>query len=99
MAWRRSLPAQPLPSGVGSTPTSRARCFSLFLDVLAARLLSLMLLIFSALTLAPGMVAAPHDQGTWASNADNLAAVAAAWILADWLAQRRKAVRTTVVPA
>jgi hypothetical protein len=54
-------------------------------DVLAAKLLALMLLIFSALVLAPMIVAAPHAQGAWAANAYNLTAVGAAWILAEYL--------------
>jgi uncharacterized membrane protein YphA (DoxX/SURF4 family) len=60
------------------------------LDVLAARLLALMLLIFSALILAPMIFALPHNHIAWGGNAYNLAAVGAAWILADWLATRRE---------
>ncbi len=60
-----------------------------FLDLLAARLLTLMMLIFSALALAPLIVAYPHSHIAWGSNAYNLAVVGAAWILADWLAGRR----------
>jgi hypothetical protein len=45
----------------------------------------LMLLVFSALVLAPMIAAAPHAQGAWAANAYNLTAVAAAWILAEYL--------------
>jgi uncharacterized membrane protein len=59
------------------------------LDVLAARLLALMLLIFSALALAPLIVAYPRDHDSWGANAYNLAAVAAVWIFAESLAQRR----------
>jgi hypothetical protein len=58
------------------------------LDVLAARLLALMLLIFSALVLAPMIFAHPHNHIAWGGNAYNLAAVGAAWIVADWLATR-----------
>jgi hypothetical protein len=60
------------------------------LDVLAARLLALMLLVFSALTLAPLVFANPHDQVAWGANAYNLAAVGSAWILASWLAHRQR---------
>ena len=45
------------------------------LDVLAARLLALMLLVFSVLVLAPGPLASPHNHVVWGSNAYNLAAV------------------------
>jgi hypothetical protein len=61
------------------------------LDVLAVRLLALMLLIFSALVLAPMMFAFPHNHIAWGGNAYNLAAVGAAWIFADWRATRRQA--------
>jgi uncharacterized membrane protein len=62
------------------------------LDVIAARLLALMLLVFSALALAPKVFAFPYDHASWGTNAYNLAAVGAAWIVAEWLASlRRKA--------
>ncbi len=56
------------------------------LDVLAARLLGLMLLVFSALALAPLILSHPHAHGAWGANAYNLTAVGAAWIVAEWLA-------------
>jgi hypothetical protein len=58
------------------------------LDVLAARLLGTMLLVFSALALLPLIFASPRDHVAWGGNAYNLAAVGAAWIIADWLASR-----------
>lgn len=58
------------------------------LDVLAARLLGLMLLVFSALTLAPKIFVFPHRHDVWGGNAYNLAAVGAAWIFADSIAKR-----------
>jgi uncharacterized membrane protein len=58
---------------------------SRILDVLAARLLALMLLVFSALMLAPKVFASPHDHIVWGSNAYNLAAVGATWIFAEFL--------------
>jgi uncharacterized membrane protein YphA (DoxX/SURF4 family) len=61
------------------------------LDVLAARLLALMLLIFSALALAPLIFAYPRDHVAWGSNAYNLAAVGAAWIFAESIASRHAA--------
>lgn len=60
------------------------------LDVLAARLLTLMLLIFSALALLPLIFAYPHHETAWGGNAYNLVAVGAAWVLADWLSSRRR---------
>jgi hypothetical protein len=59
------------------------------LDVLGARLLSLMLLVFSALALAPNVFASPHRHVPWGANAYNLAAVGAVWILADSIANNR----------
>jgi uncharacterized membrane protein YphA (DoxX/SURF4 family) len=62
------------------------------LDVLAARMLGLMLLVFSALALAPLVLESPRDHGSWGANAYNLTAVGAAWILAEWLGNRRQMV-------
>jgi hypothetical protein len=59
------------------------------LDVLAARLLGLMLLVFSVLVLTPPIFASPHEHVPWGANAYNLTAVGAAWIVAGWLAQRK----------
>jgi len=61
---------------------------SRILDV-AARLLALMLFVFSAVTLVPMIFALPHRHDVWGGNAYNLAAVAAAWILADSIASRQ----------
>jgi hypothetical protein len=58
------------------------------LDVLAARMLALMLLLFSAVSLIPRVVAAPHQHVPWGSNAYNLAAVGSVWIYAEFIAQR-----------
>ena len=59
------------------------------LDSLAAWLLGAMLLVFSALALAPLIVAAPHDHTSWGGNAYNLTAIGGAWIMAAWLDDRR----------
>lgn len=61
-------------------------------DVLAARLLGLMLLVFSALALAPLIFSFPHAHGSWGANAYNLTAIGAAWIVAEWLAMRQRPV-------
>lgn len=60
------------------------------LDVLAAELLGAMLLVFSALALAPLLFSSPHDHGAWGANAYNLTAVGAAWIMAEWLAAHKR---------
>jgi uncharacterized membrane protein YphA (DoxX/SURF4 family) len=57
-------------------------------DVLAARLLALMFLVFSAVALPPFIFADPKDHAAWGGNAYNLAAVGAAWILAESIASR-----------
>jgi uncharacterized membrane protein len=59
------------------------------LDVLAARLLATMFFVFSVLALAPLIFKYPNAEGSWGTNAYNLAAVASAWIFAEWLAARR----------
>lgn len=56
------------------------------LDILAARLLGIMLLVFSALSLVPLIFASPHNHVAWGGNAYNLTAVGAAWIIAERLA-------------
>lgn len=58
------------------------------LDALAGRLLALMLLVFSAVTLVPAIFVFPHRHDVWGGNAYNLAAVGAAWIFADSTATR-----------
>ncbi|HZV77151.1 MAG TPA: hypothetical protein VFF63_05305 [Candidatus Babeliales bacterium] len=60
------------------------------LGVLAARLLTLMFLVFAALVLPRYIFQYPHNEIPWGSNAYNLAAVGATWVLADWLAGRRR---------
>lgn len=62
-------------------------------DVLAARLLGLMLLVFSALALVPLIFTSPRDHASWGANAYNLTAVGAAWIVADWLAGRQQLIQ------
>lgn len=57
-------------------------------DVLASRLLGLMFLAFNLVALPPFILAYPKRHAAWGGNAYNLAAVAAAWILADSIATR-----------
>ena len=58
------------------------------LDVLAARLLALMFLLFSILVLTPNAIGSPREHTIWGGDAYNLAAVGATLIFADWLATR-----------
>jgi uncharacterized membrane protein len=57
-------------------------------DVLAARLLALMLLLFEGLVEAPPIFARLHDQPTWGAAVYNLTAIGACWIFAEFLASR-----------
>lgn len=57
-------------------------------DVTAAKLLALMLLVFSAVTLVPGLIAFPHEEGNWGGNFYEIVAAASAWIVAESLARR-----------
>jgi hypothetical protein len=56
------------------------------LDVLAARLLALMFFVFNAVALPRFILADSRDHAAWGGSAYNLAAVGAAWILADSIA-------------
>ncbi len=58
-------------------------------DVLAASLLGLMLLVFSAAVLTPGIFANPHSHVAWGGDAYNLTAVGAAWMFASCLTDQR----------
>lgn len=57
------------------------------LDLLAARLLTLMFLVFAVVVLPRYIFQFPHSEIPWGSNAYNLGAVGAAWVFADWLAR------------
>lgn len=61
-----------------------------FAGIAAARLLALMLFVFSVLALAPLIVKYPHGQIAWGANAYNLTAVAAVWLFAQYLANDRR---------
>lgn len=60
------------------------------LDVVAARLLALMLLVFSGLALAPLIFLYPHNQAAWGTNVYNLVAVASVWIFASSIAHPQR---------
>jgi hypothetical protein len=69
------------------------------LDVLAARLLSVMWLVISAVTLVPNLIAGPQYQANWGGNAYNILVAASAWILGDWLAtKRQRSIERATVP-
>jgi uncharacterized membrane protein YphA (DoxX/SURF4 family) len=56
------------------------------MDVIASRLLTLMILLFGVLIWFPALFAAPHTRVVWFGNAINLTIVGAAWIAADVIA-------------
>ena len=65
-------------------------------DVLAARLLALMLLLFEFLVEIPPIFIRSHNQATWGAAVYNLAAIGACWIFAEFLG---RADRESVSPA
>ena len=57
--------------------------------LLASRLLTLMLIGFALLVWLPTLFADAHKLFSWAGNAQNLAITGAAWVVADFLTNRR----------
>jgi hypothetical protein len=51
--------------------------------LLAARLLTIMLLIFGLLVWIPSLLSAPHSHTNWSETAETFAIAGTAWILAD----------------
>ncbi|MGA7754398.1 MAG: hypothetical protein WCB05_16300 [Candidatus Sulfotelmatobacter sp.] len=60
-------------------------------NLLASRLLTVMLIGFGLLVWLPAPFADPHALFNWAGNVQNLAITGAAWIVADFLSQNRSA--------
>ncbi len=58
------------------------------MDVLAARLLALMLLLFEGLVEIPPIFVRSHNQATWGAAVYNIAAIGACWIFAEFVASR-----------
>lgn len=58
------------------------------MDVLAARLLALMLFLFEGFVEIPPIFIRPHNQAAWGAAVYNLAAIGACWIFAEFLAIR-----------
>jgi uncharacterized membrane protein len=59
-------------------------------DVLAARLLMLMLFLFEAMVEIPPVLVKPHNQVTWGGAVYNLAAIGACWIFVESVANRHQ---------
>ncbi len=60
------------------------------LALLAARLLTLMFLVFQALVWLPQLFQHPHEPAAWGGNGVNLALVGAAWIIAELVETQTK---------
>jgi hypothetical protein len=58
------------------------------MDVLAARLLALMLLLFEGFVEIPPIFIRLHNEATWGAAVYNLAAIGACWIFAEFLTSR-----------
>jgi uncharacterized membrane protein len=66
-------------------------------DVLAARLLALMLLVFEATVEIPPVFVQPHNQVAWGGAVYNLTAIGACWIFAEFVASRSHADQGDVI--
>jgi uncharacterized membrane protein YphA (DoxX/SURF4 family) len=60
--------------------------------LLAARLLTIMLIAFGVLIWVPTVISNPHKLFNWTEHNENLAIAGVAWIVADYLVQKRSAV-------
>jgi uncharacterized membrane protein YphA (DoxX/SURF4 family) len=60
-------------------------------DLLAARLLMLMLFLFELMVEIPPVFVQPHNQGAWGGALYNLTAIGACWIFVESVASRRQA--------
>jgi len=58
------------------------------MDILAARLLALMLLLFEGFVEIPPIFSRLHSQPTWGAAVYNVTAIGACWIFAEFLASR-----------
>jgi hypothetical protein len=83
-------------TGIAFVLAGSAICSGI-VDVLAARLLALMLLLFEGLVEIPPIFVRLHNQATWGAAVYNLAAIGACWIFAEFLTNR--ADRGRVEPA
>ncbi len=66
--------------------------------LLASRLLTAMLIGFALLVWLPALVASPHSLSNWTEAAQTVAIAAAAWVVADFLAQFRSGSKYTGSP-
>ena len=74
-------------TGVAFLLAGVAICWGI-MDVLAARLLAFMLLLFEGFVEIPPIFIRSHNQATWGAAVYNLVAIGAGWIFAELLASR-----------
>jgi uncharacterized membrane protein len=74
-------------TGIAFLLAGSAICLGI-MDVPAARLLALMLLLFEGFVEIPPIFIRPHNQATWGAAVYNVAAIGACWIFAEFLASR-----------
>ena len=74
-------------TGIAFFLAGSAICLGI-MDVPAARLLALMLLLFEGFVEIPPIFIRTHNQATWGATVYNLAAIGACWIFAEFLASR-----------
>jgi uncharacterized membrane protein YphA (DoxX/SURF4 family) len=65
-------------------------------DLLAARLLMLMLFLFELMVEIPPVFVQPHNQVAWGGAVYNLTAIGACWIFVESVASRRQADQTQI---
>ena len=68
------------------------------MDILALRLLALMLLLFEGFVEIPPIFMRLHNEGTWGAAVFNLTAIGACWIFAEFQKKRAAVVGTRDVP-
>ncbi len=59
-------------------------------DFLASQLLTVMIITFGLLIWIPALIIGAYQLINWAGNAENLSIAGAAWIVVDYLSQRKK---------
>lgn len=57
--------------------------------LLAARLNTVMLVLFGVLVWVPALIANPHNFSNWSEGVETFAIAASAWVVADYAGQRR----------
>jgi uncharacterized membrane protein YphA (DoxX/SURF4 family) len=78
-----------IATGVADVLAGLAILFGV-VEVLAARLLTLMIILFGVLIWLPALIAEPRNHTAWTGNAINLIIAGAAWMVADVLSASKK---------